>query len=199
MRVLIGLLTCIFLFASCKKAEKEKVVYTSRDSETDFSKFRTYYISDTLVMIDNKADTLLTDDSYSQGIVLSIKQNMAQRGFLFAHLHENPDFGICVSVSRKANVDMYYSGKNSTSFYDYYFRYGYNYPYYYPFRVYIPNSRSTIIIDMVDIKHAAAINQNTVVWNAIMSGPVSYDVEVNLKDAAQSINKAFLQSSYLKR
>ena len=150
-------------------------------------------------MIDNNADTLLSGDDYAQGIILAIKQNMADRGFLYAHLYENPDFGICVSVSRKANVDMYYSGKSTTGFCSYYFSHGYNYPFYYPFRVYIPNSRSTIIVDLVDTKHAAVNNQNTVVWNAIMSGPVSYDIDVNLKDATQSINKAFGQSPYLKR
>lgn len=196
---MIGLLLSLFLVVGCKKAEKQKVVYTSRDSNCDYSQFKTYYISDTVGMIDNNDDTLLTDDSYAQGVVLAIKQNMRNRGYLYAHLNENPDFGICVSVSRKANVDMYYSGKSSSAFCNYYFRYGYNYPYYYPFRVYIPNSRSTIIIDIVDTKHAATTEQNTVVWNTVMAGPVSYDLDVNLKDAVNSINKAFEQSPYLKR
>lgn len=182
----------------------EPVIYTARDNAANFSDYLTFYISDTIGLVDGDHpddSTLIGADS--KAVVDQIKKNMTDRGYSFdASLDTGTDLGVSVTLMRNLLDDYYYGGYWNYYYNPYYYYwygwYGWYYPYYYPYVIYVPTNQGTIIIDLVDLKNAHSAEKFVVIWNAIISGYLDANNNINLQRAVEAVDQSFTQSPYLK-
>jgi hypothetical protein len=112
---LLGALALVFIQYGClKEPDYEKlssnlVVATIADSVADFSSYRTYFISDSVAVVNGTAvDTILKDEN-TQKMVDAVKQNMNARGYVFAPKADSPELGITLGIAKNTYVGVVYS------------------------------------------------------------------------------------------
>jgi len=177
---------------------EDLVDITKYDLGTNFKQFRTFSIVDSVVFIKNGKDSVRVLENQTRALLSEITGNMQARGYtLVDRKTGKPDLGINVSAIKVTNVSYYYPGWywDYYGYYDpYYWGYpGYNYWYpYYPPAV-STYSTGTVIIDMLDLKNAAAHNNKLyVVWVAIIRGLLTgYHTE---QDILTNVDQCFTQT-----
>ena len=196
----------LVIFFSCRKAPDlgklsvDFVVQTSKEPDADFSSYKTYYISDTIALkTTDPNDSLWFDDDAKQ-LVAAVKSNMNARGYtLVSSGHANPELGLGLTAIKDLNIGVIYPGWWWGYWGGCYWGYC-GYPPYYPWYggggiVYsVPTG--TIILDMIDLKNAAANEKLYVPWGSVMSGGLGYtgdDVQLGV----QAIDQSFSQSPYI--
>ena len=187
----------IIVFTNCRKApdfselSSQFIVSTSLDKSADFTSYQTFYISDTVIYIGD-LNIFLVDNNAKQ-LVQTVKDNLTARGYTFVPKSGNPDLGVTLSVVKDINVVVQsYPGW----WYGYYWWYPY-YPYYYPWTTVYTYTTGTVIVDMLDLKHASEDHQYTGVWNTTALGAVGDDLNTNIQQGIDAINQGFEQSPYL--
>ena len=193
----------LVLFFACRKYPDTSklstnfVVQTSKEPGVDFSKYKTYYISDTIASI-GTIDSVWFDDD-SKKLVEAVKSNMNARGFtLVANSHFNPDLGLGLTVIKDLNLGVVYPGWWWGYWGGCYWGYC-GYPPYYPwygggFVYTVPTG--TIVLDMIDLKNAAGSEKLTVPWGSVMSGGLGNTAN-DIQLGVDAIDQAFTQSPYL--
>lgn len=175
------------------------VVQTSKEPGTNFSNYKTYYISDTIAAITPDPDDSLWTDNDAKQLVETVKTNMNARGYTFvASSHANPDLGLGLTVIKDLNIGVIYPGWWWGYWGGCYWGYC-GYPPYYPWygggMVYsVPTG--TLTLDMIDLKNASQDEKLSVPWGSVMSGGLgntSNDIQLGI----DAINQAFTQSPYL--
>lgn len=194
---------CTAIFFGCTKeplnnlnSEDSRIYVTNSDSATNFSSYKTYSISDSVVVLDNGQaykDLAASDQAY----IDAVNKYMQQRGYTLVDKNSNPDIGI--DVNRIYNT--------ATGFYSYddYWNYygGYWDPYYWGYDgygYYVPASygiyqitEGAMSVDMLDLKNAGSKGKIEVIWNGLIRGEGIF----NSSTADGSIKALFDQSTYL--
>jgi hypothetical protein len=204
-KVLQAVVTLAFLQYGClKEPEYEQlssnfVVATNTDSSAVFSAYKTYYISDSIAIINsNSTDTTLKNDN-TKLLVDAVKQNMTARGFTFVPKGGRPDLGLMLGVAKNSYVGVIYSG-----WWDYYagwwdpWYWGWYYPYYYPWATYYSVTTGTVVITMADLKNAPANQVLRILWTGFAGGAVGDNLSSNVQRGVDAINQAFAQSPLVK-
>ena len=199
------LIICLVVFFACRKIPDTSelsvnfVVQTAKEPGANFSSYKTYYISDTIALkTTNPNDTLWFDDDAKQ-LAEAVKSNMAARGYtLVTSSHNTPDLGLGLTVIKDLNIGVIYPGWWWGYWGGCYWGYC-GYPPYYPWYgsgvVYtIPTG--TIVLDMIDLKNAAANEKLYVPWGSVMSGGLGYTSD-DIQLGIGAINQAFTQSPYI--
>ena len=195
---------CIAAFFSCTKEplnnlndEESRIYVTNRDSTANFGTYKTYSISDSIVVLNNGTaykDLTAVDQAY----IDAVNKYMQQQGYQLVSKNSNPDLGI--DVNRIYNTATGYFGYND--YWDYYG--GYWDPYYWGYGgygYYIPSSygvyqvtEGAVSIDMLDLKNADSKNKIDIVWNGLIRGEGIF----NASTVDASVKALFDQSTYLK-
>jgi hypothetical protein len=172
------------------------VVYTTYDPEFDFVSRNTYAMPDQIVtdvQITNSGDTTYEymKDVYAGPILDRIDANMASLGWTK------------VDVSADPNVLLMPAGISSTTyFYSYWYDWwyggywgywGWYYPPYYTVSSYTTGS---LIMTIADPNIDSPVNRSPVAWIGAMNGLLTYSGNINR--VLDGVDKAFLQSPYLK-
>jgi len=169
-------------------------VQTSKEPGADFSKYKTYYISDTIASI-GTIDSVWFDDD-SKKLVEAVKSNMNARGFtLVANSHFNPDLGLGLTVIKDLNLGVVYPGWWWGGYWGCYWYYC-GYPPYYGYGAVYSIPTGTIVLDMIDLKNATANKELDILWSSVMSGGLgnsSNDVQLGVN----AINQSYEQSPYI--
>lgn len=195
---------CTATFIGCTKEpldnltqEESRIYVTNSDSTVNFGNYKTYSISDSVVVLDNgSAYKDLT--SLDQAYIDAVKKYMEEKGYKLVGKENNPEIGV--------NVNRIYN--TSTGFYSYndYWDYygGYWDPYYWGYDgygYYVPSSygvyqitEGAMSIDMLDLKNADANGKIEVIWNGLIRGEGIF----NSSTADASVKALFYQSTYLK-
>ena len=197
------LVVCTLTLFSCTKEplnhltqEESRIYVTNSDSTVNFGAFKTYSISDSVVVLDNGQsykDLQPSDQAY----IDAVNKYMQQRGYAKAPKENNPDIGI--DVNRIYNTSTgYYSYDD---YWDYYG--GYWDPYYWGYGgygYYIPTSygiyqltEGAMSIDMLDLKNASQKGKIDVIWNGLIRGEGIFDSS----NAEPAVKALFTQSTYL--
>jgi len=109
-------LLLFFQYGCLKTPDYEKlssnfVVITNTDSSANFSTYHTFYISDTVAIIDNNAATdSILKDANTQKLVDAVKANMNARGFTMVARAGKPDLGLMLGIAKNTYVGAIYSG-----------------------------------------------------------------------------------------
>lgn len=205
MKKVTFLLFTVIALASCRKQpdlsklSDDFIVATPHDVDADFSEYKTYYISDTIAIVntDKPNDSIWTDSNAKQ-LIDQIKKNMNARGFVFTPLSGNPDL-VIPTVGVKITTDVYYGGYywGYPGYWDpwYYGGYYYYYPYYYSYSY----TSGAFVFELADRKNIAANNGKiNLIWTGFLGGYLNDYTSTNIANALPAIDQAFSQSEYLK-
>jgi hypothetical protein len=199
------LVLALFQYSCIKEPDYEElsdnfIVATNTDSLANFGSYATYYISDSVAVINNNTTDTILKNASTQKLVDAVKANMNARGYTFAAKGAKPDLGINLGIAKNTYVGVIYSGwwDAYAGWWDPWY-WGWYYPYYYPWATYYSITTGTVIVTMADLKNAQASQTLRIVWNAIAGGAVGDNLDANVDRGVEAINQAFVQSPLVKR
>jgi len=188
------------IMASCTKYPpssdrlvEDLAIYTKYDQSVDFTTFKNFYMSDSLVYVSDK-DSGWYYNAQVQSVTTRIAENMTSRGYVRTWNAKTTDLYLGVSYVKNINITVYYPGWywGYPGYYppNYWGGGGYYYPYY---PAYITSySTGTILIDMMDVQHPTVDKKIPVRWNAYIRGLLTGDHTTT--QIQQSIDQAFAQT-----
>ncbi|MEI6172656.1 MAG: DUF4136 domain-containing protein [Bacteroidota bacterium] len=188
------------ILASCTKYPpssdrlvEDLAIYTKYDQSVNFTTFKTFYMSDSLVYVSDE-DSGWYYNSQVKSLTARIAENMTSRGYLRTWNAKTTDLYLGVSFIKNVNVTVYYPGWywGYPGYYppNYWGGGGYYYPYY---PAYITSySTGTILIDMMDVQHPTVDKRIPVRWNSYVRGLLTGDHTT--EQIQQSIDQAFAQT-----
>lgn len=206
------LIVCVLAFQwacypkGAEYTDELDLVYTNYSSDIDFTTFRTYAISDSIVKItgdaisdpDGDGKPTFLSAANAKVIIDQVKSNMGKYGWTLVDKRNQPDAFILVSTMTTTNIYYYYDWWYWGWYYPgYYPGWGWYYPgYYYP--PYITGYRSgSIFMQMIDNK-TAWVDNAPVIWSCIING-LAEGGSSNIAARTQiNIDQAYTQSPYLK-
>ena len=201
---LILTLVAVCLFAtSCQKdpdvdrLDNDYLVYTNYDSNTDFGKINSFYVIDSILIIDNQTDKpKYWKNENSQKIVNAYNDNFISCGYTQAASGEEADVVFQLSY---INTTYYFNNSVGPWWNSYpgYWNWG-GWGWYYPFNFYYAYSTGSIIGELVNTKAPYGSDKLTIVWNAYICGLLNGN-NLSYSRTMAAINQAFEQSPYLKK
>ena len=189
----ILVLTCMALgMMSCKKdpdlgqLDTNMVVYTDYDSKTDFGKFQTYFLPDSILEAGSHHATYWKDEN-AQKIIAAVEAEMNSRGYrriTDPAQKADADLGVQLSyIAQQVNVTTGWWGG-----------------WYYPYTVSYSYDTNSLVMEMVDLsdggKEGDEKAQLPVVWYAHSSG-YQYYSGYNIQLMTEAVDQAFEQSPYI--
>ena len=200
----ILLLACMALtIAACEKdpdlgqLDSDMVVYTDYDNETDFSKFQTYFLPDSILEAGSHHATYWKDEN-AQKLIDAVVAEMNSRGYqriTDPEQKSEADLGVQLSyIAQRVNISSGWWG----GWWDYGF-WGPWSGWYYPYPVSYSYNTNTLVMEMVDLTADEDGTQKNlpVVWYASASG-FQYSGQFNQMMLQNSVVQAFEQSPYIK-
>lgn len=193
----------LFLFTSCEKdpdtnkLDNDYLVLTNYDSNTNFSSFETFYVIDSILIIDDATKPTYWKNENSQRIIEAFNDNFVSRGYVEAEKGDAADMVLQLSY---INTTYYFSGSTAGPWwYNYpgYWNWG-GYGWYYPFNFYYSYSTGAIIGELVDKKNVRSDKKLSIVWNTFISGLLNGN-NLSYSRTMKAISQAFNQSPYLKK
>lgn len=195
---------CALSFASCQKdpdtdnLDNGYLVYTNYDSGTDFKTFDTFYVIDSILIIDNSEKTAYWNNANSAKIIDAFTAELALAGYAEAVSEIEADIVLQLSY---VNTTYYFNVYNPGPWwnsYPGYWNWG-GWGWYYPYSFSYSYSTGSIIGELVDTNAPTPLNDKlTVVWNTYICGLLNGN-NLSLTRTMDAIDQAFEQSPYLKR
>ncbi len=207
MKRLTPLLLILLALASCQKDPDTSelsgnfFVYTGYDTSENFGDFETYYLPDSILLITSSKTPTYWKDERAQLLLSTVISNMDNCGYVRVADKEDADLGIQLSYIESTYYFTNYS--NPYWWWDYP---GYWYPgywgnwwggWYYPYAVTYNYTTGSMLMEMIKLDTEA--KKLPIIWNAYMSGLLYSSSNINIKLAANAIDQAFEQSSYLEK
>mgnify|MGYP003548115737 CR=1 FL=1 len=153
----------------------QNVSIAQKAPDTDFSKFKTFTVTDSILYIDNE-DKYRASNHFVETILANISDNFTSLGYTMATNPEEADLLVDLTYILSATTvyydPYYYWGWDYWWWWDGYFPYPY-YPYYpYPLPVeYISYYTGNLIIETVDMTHNG--ERFPIVWHALVRSLIS--------------------------
>lgn len=187
--------------ASLSDLDGKYTVYTNYDKSADFATLSSYYIPDSILIInsnDSEAEYWTSENALE--LVNTFVTNMDNRGFTRVTDKSTADLGIQLSFAEVANY--YVDSPYWWSDYPYYWPtdyWGNWYGWYYPYSIVYSYTSGTLLAEAVDLKAAQGTDKTLpVVWSVFMGGVLGDSESANLNKLVIAINQAFTQSPYIK-
>lgn len=205
------LFAAVLLLAACEKTpdtgklDDDYLVYTDYDAETDFAKFTTFYVPDSVLIIDNSSNKpkFLYGTPASELIIANYVKGMEQAGYVRTFDKANADLGMQVSYVEETYRFRYYNNYPWWYGYPWYWSFGYwgNWGgWYWPYSITYSYSTGSVLGELVDLTLPESTSkQLRVVWSSYISGLLNNDGTLNTAEVKQAIEQAFSQSPYLKK
>jgi hypothetical protein len=168
------------------------IVLSNYDKDNDFSKQKTYAMSDSVVKVtDDELRTEFIKDANAATITARIRKNMADYGWTEVDESQSPDVMILNAAMETTYINYYYN------------YWGWYYPYYPPYYPYYPPYYSTyttgtFLTQMVDPKDLGPEGQSTVIWTGLINGLMTGSSATFSSRVNQTIDQLYAQSQYLK-
>ena len=216
----IALLTAVVGFGSCQKEpstsalRNEYLVYTAYDEKADFSTFETYYMPDSILLIGPEAvdqygnkSAKYWKDQDAQALIAAVETALEGCGYTrISNPQERQiaDFGMQLSYVEETTLFVGYNNPYWWGYYPYYWDPGYWGPWwggwYYPFSTFYSYTTGSLLQEMVDLTaQGRADRKLPVLWNSYISGLLRGGNTLNVNEAVEALDQAFVQSPYLKK
>lgn len=179
------------------------MVYTNRDSGTDFADFSTYFLPDSILLIGNTEKAVYWKNNDALEIIATVANSLNEAGYQRVGEKEEATFGMQLSYVEQVTYYVGYNDPYWWSYYPYYWAPGYWGGYWggwnYPFFVQYGYSSGSLLIEMVDLELPAVASDNKlpVVWSSYIGGLLSNSQQLNMQRAITAVEQSFLQSPYL--
>ncbi len=193
---------CMFFVSSCQKdpdtgkLDNSYLVYTNYDSGTNFKSLNSFYVIDSILIIDNSEKTTYWNNANSEKIIDAFEANLALAGYEPAESEIDADLVLQLSY---INTTYYFNVYNPGPWwnsYPGYWNWG-GWGWYYPYSFSYSYSTGSIIGELVDTNAPTPLNDKlTVVWNTYICGLLNGN-NLSLSRTMEAIEQAFEQSPYL--
>lgn len=207
MKRIIFLSTLALLALACQKepysqdGDGEYLVYTSPAKDVDFSKFRTFDIADSVLVIGQTKEPFYSKSDNALALIQAYRTNMEKLGYIY--LPSNPDAQLGLQVTFAENTQRfvrYYDDPYWWLDYPGYWPAGYwgNWTgWYYPYPVVYSYTTNALITDMVDLTAGEQDGKLKIIWSCYIGGPASASIKYDVKRMSAAVDQAFVQSPYL--
>jgi len=210
MKKIIFISALALLALACHKepypqdSDNEYLVYTAPDKDVDFTKFTTFDIPDSLLVIGQGEKPYYSQSNNALALIQAYRTNMEKMGFIYTPSNPDADLGIQLTYMIKTErYVQYYNDPYWWLDYPGYWSPGYWgdwYGYYYPYRVTYTFSTNALVADMVDLTaEPGSGKQLEIIWSSYIGGPAGPTVSYDVKRMKASVDQAFAQSPYLNR
>lgn len=210
MKKIIFISALALLAVACHKepypqdSDNQYLVYTAPDKDVDFTKFTTFDIPDSLLVIGQGEKPYYSQSNNALALIQAYRTNMEKMGFIYTPSNPDADLGIQLTYMIKTErYVQYYNDPYWWLDYPGYWSPGYWgdwYGYYYPYRVTYTFSTNALVADMVDLTaEPGSGKQLEIIWSSYIGGPAGPTVSYDVKRMKASVDQAFAQSPYLNR
>lgn len=195
------------LFASCQKdpdtdkLDNNYIVYTNYDSNTDFSQIESFYVIDSILIINNNTNNdkpAYWKNNNSQQIINAYNDGFEANGYIRAATSQEADVILQLSY---VNTTYYFTAFGAGPWwnsYPWYWNWG-GWGWYYPYSFNYSYTTGSIIAELVDTNAPTPQNDKlTVIWNSYICGLLDGN-NLSLSRTMAAIRQAFTQSPYLKK
>jgi hypothetical protein len=190
---------------SPQDSDNEYLVYTSPAKNMDFTKFTTFDIADSVLVIGQSDRPYYSKSNNALALIQQYRINMEKRGFIYTPSDPSAQLGVQLTyVEKTERFVRYYS--DPYWWLDYPGYWPSNYwgdwtGWYYPYPVSYTYTTNALITDIVDLTAVASADDSkplTIVWSSYIGGPASASISYDVQRMKESIDQAFVQSPYLK-
>ena len=186
------------------KLSGEYVVFTSRDTTASFSSYSTFYVADSILLIDHSETPEYWSGTNATQLIQAFVTQMSAHGFTQVTEKSEATLGLQISYVKSTYYLAGYGSSpwwNSWTGYWYpgywggYWGGGWNYP-----PVFYSYSTGSLLADLVTLEATQGATATLpVVWNAYIGGLLGSSGTLNVSLATTAIQQAFTQSPYLKQ
>lgn len=205
------LLAGAFLATSCQKypdtdnLDNNYLVYTNYDDDTDFKKFSTFYIPDSILIIDNNSNSpkYLYGMVASDIIIANYAKGLEDAGYTRTTDKGSADLGLQLSYIEDTYRFRYFNDNPWWCGYPWYWSATYwgNWGgWYWPYNITYSYTTGSILGELIDLSDTPSTSKTLrVVWTNYITGLLNNNGSLNTTYVQKSITQAFEQSPYLKR
>ena len=201
--IVTGLLTatsCYKYPSNTEYLDETDVVLTNYDIHTNFSDLETFSIPDSIgIITDDDTVPVQKKNDTTNALRNRIIQHMVNNGYVQVDTNQHPDMAVNVVAIKTIN-NVYYNpgywwGYPGYPYYNNWYGWNYYYPWY-PVYEY-QYASGTLIIDVVDFKHANPKSKSLpIIFNAYIRGLL--DGRHTLTQVLNDIDQAFIQTPQFK-
>ena len=209
MKRILFFSTLALLAVACHKEpypqdqDMEYLVYTQPAKDVDFSKFQTFDIADSLLVIGQSEKPQYSQSNNALALIQAYRINMEKAGYIYTP--SNPDADLGIQLTYIIQTERYVQYYNN----DPYWWLGYPgywpsnywgnwYGWYYPYPVTYTFTTNALVAEMVDLstEEGKALK---IIWSCYIGGPAGYSTQDDVNRMKNSVDQAFAQSPYLTR
>ena len=201
---ILALVLACTLIVSCQKdpdtdnLDGSYLVYTNYDTDTDFKSINSFYVIDSILIIDNSEKSNYWNNSNSQKIVNAFEAQLATAGYEPAESIEEADAVLQLSYINNTYYFTSYGQGPWWNSYPGYWNWG-NWGWYYPYSFSYSYSTGSIIGELVNTNAPTPLDDKlTVVWNTYICGLLNGN-NLSMSRTMEAISQAFNQSPYLQK
>lgn len=201
---ILALVLACTLIVSCQKdpdtdnLDGSYLVYTNYDTDTDFKSINSFYVIDSILIIDNSEKSTYWNNSNSQKIVNAFEAQLATAGYEPAESIEEADAVLQLSYINNTYYFTSYGQGPWWNSYPGYWNWG-NWGWYYPYSFSYSYSTGSIIGELVNTNAPTPLDDKlTVVWNTYICGLLNGN-NLSMSRTMEAISQAFNQSPYLQK
>ena len=210
MKKILLISAAVILLAACHKepypqdSDNEYLVYTSPGKDVNFTRYQTFDIADSLLVIGQSDKPMYSQSNNALALIQAYRTNMEKRGFIYTPSNPDADLGIQLTyVIKTERFVQYYDDPYWWLDYPGYWCPGYWgdwYGYYYPHRVTYTFSTNALVADIVDLTGEQGSGKNLeIIWSSYIGGPAGPSASYDVQRMKSSIDQAFAQSPYLNK
>ncbi len=210
-RTFLGsLILAVAALTSCKKLppvnnlSSDFVVETKYDTAVQFTNYKTFAIRDTITVATENPKDSVWYDADAQAIINEVSKQMKAAGYIQVAPEDKSNIDLGIQLVGIRNRIIYgvtpgywwgFPGYWNPYYWGDYNHYPYWYPYWYNYTI----KTGSLIIEIADLKNAAAKQKLNIIWTGIGSGQIGNSNSFILDQCIKSVDQAFLQSPYIKQ
>lgn len=209
--VVSALAAAALVFPSCQKmpsvvdADGEFLVSTSYAEGTDFSKYASFTVADSVVVLQSRLAGEKVRNSFTDELVGAYRQMMEENGFEYVPVDEKEKADLGIQLTYVADTDYYIDYVDPYWWLDYpgywssYYWGAWGGGWYYPYPVMYEFSTHSLMADMADLTAASGEDERIpVLWSCMINGNAG-STRTDYARFMTAIRQAFAQSPYLSR
>ena len=209
MKKILFISALALLAIGCQKepypqdGDSEYLVYTSPAKDADFSKFTTFDIADSLLIIGQSAKPEYSQSNNALAIIQAFRTNMEKLGYIYTPSNPDAELGIQLTYMIKTErFVQYYDDPYWWLDYPGYWPAGYWGSwtgYYYPRPVVYTYTTNALLSDIVNLTGEQEEGKPLeILWTSYIGGPASSSLQADIQRLTSAVDQAFVQSPYLK-
>ena len=206
LTTLLMIVVLLSTIVSCQKdpdfdeLSTEFVTYTNYDKSVDFSKYSTFYISDTIKVLSGKVENWY--DENAQSIINTFASNMKDRGYVQLAKAERESADLGIQLSYIENTYYFTDYYSPYYWYDWWWGsyYWWDWGPIYPYPSYAVTYRydvGSLLGEIISIDKTTEKLQQ--IWSMCVGGTMSGSTRTDVNKAKRGVNQAFNQSEYIRK